>query len=274
MPETDDLTAWQLDQSAPDAYEEYLVPAILEPWAKRLIDSVQLRPDDRVLDVGCGTGIVARRATAELDADSTVVGLDRNESMLAKAADEAAGSDPAIEWRQGDAADLPFADDQFDVVCCQQALQFFDQPETALTEIRRVLAPAGRIGCSIWRPIEYQHGYIVLAEALERVVGEEAGLMIRGIFPAWDSTHVRALARDAGFDAVTLTIEIGDVRYPSVKEFVRREAASSPLADQIAELPEEVRAGLVQDVANELTEYTDDEGIISPMEASVIKSHR
>ncbi|MDQ2052745.1 methyltransferase domain-containing protein [Natronolimnohabitans sp. A-GB9] len=269
-----DLTAWQLEQSASDAYEEYLVPPILDPWAERLINSVRLGSDDRVLDVGCGTGIVARRAIAELNADSTVVGLDRNERMLAKAEEEAGGSEPAIEWRQGDAADLSFADEQFDVVFCQQALQFFDQPETALAEMRRVLAPDGRIACSIWRPIEYQPGYIVLAEALERHVGDEAGLMIRGIFPGWNTNSVRNLAREAGFDDVTLTIEIGDIRYPSISEFVRREAASSPLAEHIAGVAEDVREELIGEVTDKLIDYTDDEGIISPMETYVIKSYR
>lgn len=85
MTEKRDLTAWQLDQDSPDAYEAYLVPPILEPWAERMIDLVRLRSDDRILDVGCGTGIVARRATADLDGDSTAVGLDINEGMLAKA---------------------------------------------------------------------------------------------------------------------------------------------------------------------------------------------
>lgn len=272
MTENGDVSAWQLDEDGPEAYESYLVPPIFEPWAERMIDLVRLRSDDRILDVGCGTGIVARRATAILAGDSPAVGLDINEGMLAIAEEEAIGSEPAIEWRHGDATDLPFSDEQFDVIFSQQALQFLDQPETALREMHRVLAPEGRVVCSIWRPIEYQPAYVVLAEAFEQYVGDEAGTMIRGIFPAWNTEYIRSLAREAGFDDITITIAVGDVRYPSVETFVRREVASSPLANHIAGLAGDLREELIREVADGLTTYVDDEGCISPMETFVLNA--
>ncbi|ELY49923.1 class I SAM-dependent methyltransferase [Natronorubrum bangense] len=84
------------------------------------------------------------------------MGLDINEGMLAVAAEIAADLLHSIEWRQGDATELPFSDESFDVVCCQQALQFFDDPGAPVREMRRVLEPGGRVVLSVWRPLDYQ----------------------------------------------------------------------------------------------------------------------
>ncbi|GAB3022038.1 class I SAM-dependent methyltransferase [Natronobiforma cellulositropha] len=265
---------WQLTQSAPEAYEQYLIPPMFAPWADRLVETSAAHEGDRVLDVACGTGIVARRVATEVGTSGSVVGLDINEGMLAVAAEAAADSQPPIEWRQADATDLPFADARFDVVCCQQALQFFDDPGAALEEMRRVLTPSGRLAASVWRPLEYHPAYVVLADALERHIGEDAGAMMRSPFPSWEQADLRTLALDGGFDDVSVTIEIGSVRYPSVEEFVRREAASSPLADRLAASDRETRDELVQDVATALDTYTDDDGIVSPMESYVCTAER
>ncbi|WP_255192463.1 class I SAM-dependent methyltransferase [Natronobeatus ordinarius] len=267
-------TGWQLEQNASEAYEQYLVPSIFASWADQLVETGEIHDGDRVLDVACGTGIVARRAASRVGTSGSVVGLDVNDGMLAVAAEAAADASPSIEWRQGDATDLPFADEAFDVVCCQQALQFFDDPVAAAEEMRRVLTPGGRMALSVWRPLEFQPAYVLLADALARHVGDEAGAMMRSPFPAWDGENLRTLAQDAGFDDVSVTLEIGSVRYPSVEEFVRREAASSPLAEPLAAVEREVRDGLVREVEDALDRYLDDDGIVSPMESYVVTAER
>lgn len=267
-------TGWQLDQKAPEAYEQYLVPPIFAPWADRLLDTGNVQEGDRVLDVACGTGIVARHAAPRVGNSGSVVGLDINEGMLAVAEETATDSQPPIEWRQGDATDLPFSEGTYDVALCQQSLQFFDDAPAGIREMHRVLAPDGRMALSVWRPLDYQPGYVVLAEALEGHISGEAGAMMRSPFPALDGDYFRRHAREAGFGDVSVTIEIGDVRYPSVEEFVRREAASSPLAEPLAAAEQGVRDDLVQEVEDGLQEYIDDEGIISPMESYILTAHR
>ena len=101
---------WQLTESGPEAYEQYLVPPLFAPWAERLIAHANLQKGDRVLDVGCGTGIVARHAAARVGEQGTVVGVDINEGMLEVARTAAADLTPTIEWRQEDAMALPFPD--------------------------------------------------------------------------------------------------------------------------------------------------------------------
>ncbi|ELY57186.1 Methyltransferase type 11 [Natronococcus amylolyticus DSM 10524] len=268
--QTHSSTGWQLDRSAPEAYERYLVPAIFVPWAERLVDRADVGNGDRVLDVGCGTGVVARHAAARVGETGSVVGLDVNEGMLEVAARTATEARLEIEWRAGDATELPFSEGAFDVVCCQQTLQFVDDPTAALEEMRRVRESDGCVVISVWRPLEHQPGYVVLAEALERHVGEDAGSMMRSPFPAWRGAELRAFARDAGFGEASVAIEIGSVRYPSAEEFVRREAASSPLAEFISGVGQDVREALVSTVEGGLEAYTDDDGIVFPMESFVL----
>ena len=113
-----------------------------------------------MLDVACGTGIVARRAAGRTGAAGAVVGLDLNADMLRVARTVSADVRPAIEWREGSAAELPFPDGAFDAVFCEQAMQFFSNPVQALGEMRRVLAPRGRAAVSVCRPIRYSPAYV------------------------------------------------------------------------------------------------------------------
>src|SRR5690606_27470300 len=139
------------DKTFPEHYERQLVGPLFKPWAEDLLGRVSLAPGDRVLDIACGTGIVARLAKARLGPDSLVVGIDSSPPMIAVASER----EPTVDWRVGDAAALPVTgSDRFDLVVCQQGMQFFADRLGAAREMRRVLAPGGRAGVSTWRPIE------------------------------------------------------------------------------------------------------------------------
>lgn len=263
-------TQWQLEDTSADAYERYLVPKFFAPWAKHLTEVVALAPGERVLDVACGTGIVARHAAPRVGLGGTVVGLDRNEGMLTVARIAALEVQPVIEWRIGDAADLPFADQTFDVAFCQQGLQFFPDPVAALRELQRVLTPNGRLALAVWRSIAHSPGFVTLAEALTCSIGAEAGEIMRSPFSAWGRPQLRDLIHSAGFRDVHIEIGIGSARFPSTEEFLRQEAASSPLSGPVGALSADDRTALVRDLSERLREYTDDDGIVFPMETYVV----
>src|SRR5215211_6048459 len=233
MSELDPQQGWQLEEGSAEAYERYLVPLLFAPGAEYLIELASLGPEERLLDVACGTGIVARRAARRVGADGKVVGLDINEGMLEVARKASSDVRPAIEWHQGDATDMPLPDRAFDVVFCQQGLQFFPDRSAALGEMHRVLVQNGRLVLSILRSIEHNPGYRLLAEALERHVGLDAGAMMRSPFTSLSADELRALITGAGFRDVRIFLGVGPVRYPSVEEFLRWEGASSPLAGPI-----------------------------------------
>lgn len=265
---------WQLREQGPEAYERYLVPAFFARWADRLLALAEPRAGNRVLDVGCGTGIVARRAGVHTGASGRITGLDVNAEMLKVARRVSSTIRPEIDWRLGDAASLPFADDAFDVVLCQQALQFFADRPAALRQMHRVLAPGGRLGLNVCRPIAFSPGYGPLADALGRHVGPEAGAMMRSPFPAWSGDGLRAELAAAGFRDVRVVIDVATVRYPSPEELLRQEAASSPLAGPIGSLPPAQRAALVADVAHALRDRLDDDGVVFPMESFLVRAGR
>ena len=271
---TNKSTDWKFERGSPEAYEQYFVPVIFSPWADRLIDRATIQDGDHVLDIACGTGIVARLASPLVGETGSVVGVDNDEDMLAVATETAAEEQLTIQWREADVTDLPFSEERFDSVLCQQGLPFFDDPIPALEEMRRVVAPDGRVLLNVGRPLEYQPGWEVLAEALSRHIGDEWGAMMHGPFPAWDGEDLQRIAQDAGFDDVSVTIDIGSVRFPSVEAFISRQAATSPLAEPIGAAPTAVRDELIQDVADELEGYRDSDGVVFPFESYVMEAPR
>ncbi len=170
--------SWQVSGAAAEVYEKCFVPAIFGQWAPQLVDATGVSSADRVLDVGCGTGVLARAAADRVAAEAQVTGLDINEGMLAVAR----RIRPGVGWRQGDATALPFPDDFFDVVLSQFALMYFPDRIAALTEMRRVLKPAGRLAVAVWGPLERATGYVVLTEIAERRCGRAAADVLTAPF--------------------------------------------------------------------------------------------
>lgn len=274
MSELQQSQGWQLEESSAEAYERYLVPLFFAPGAGYLVELAMPGSGERVLDVACGTGIVARSAAPRVGLDGTVVGLDLNEGMLRVARRISSEARPPIEWRRGDATDMPFPDGAFDVVFCQQGLQFFPDQPAALREMYRVLAPNGRVALSVLRSIEHNPGYVALAEALERHVGVDSGAMMRSPFSSLSTGGLRDLIAGAGFRDARILIGIGTVRYPSAEEFLRQEAASSPLAGPIGALGDDVREALIRDLRGALQAYVDDTGIVFPAETYLAVAYR
>jgi SAM-dependent methyltransferase len=264
MPVTyDDLTRWQLDEHSAAAYERYLVPAIFAPAAEGILEALAPQPGERLLDVGCGTGVVARQAAPRVAPGGRVCGLDLNAAML----DVARASEADVDWQQGDAAAMPLADAAFDVVVCQAALMFMPDPAAAVGEMRRVLASGGRLGLSVFRDGRFNPLYAVFADLLERHVGPDAGAMMRSPFAAWRVADLRALLAGAGLRDVQVRIVCGGERYPSAAEMLRREGASSPLAGRLGALDPALRDALVRDLEDALGDHSDDDGVVVPFQA-------
>jgi ubiquinone/menaquinone biosynthesis C-methylase UbiE len=260
---------WHLAGTAAEIYHEHLVPAIFGPWAPVVVDSASLEPGERVLDVACGTGAVAREAAARVGATGTVVGLDLNPGMLAVARGVPITSGASVDWREADATAMPFPDASFDAVLCQLGLQYFPDRSAALQEMHRVAVRGGRLALMVWQSIERSPGFALLAEALERHIGAPAAATMRAPFVFADPEEVRAIIAGAGFRDVRVGGATGTVRFPSAEHFVQYQVAGSPLAGPVGEASEEARSALVTEVKAAVRPYESGEGLAFPIGAHI-----
>jgi SAM-dependent methyltransferase len=254
---------WQVSTDAAEVYESCFVPAIFDAWAGPVADAAGIRTSDRVLDVGCGTGVLAREALRRVGREGRVVGLDLNEGMLAVAA----RTEPKIEWRQGDAASLPFEDASFDVVVSQFALMYFPDRVASVGEMWRTLAPGGRLAIAAWAPIDRARGYEILVDVAARHCGREAADVLAAPFVLGDHAELARLLGDSGISGADVTRHEGSIQFPSVQEFIRIEVRGSPLADMVSD---EVMGTLAAESETALAEFVAPSGeIVMPMDANI-----
>jgi ubiquinone/menaquinone biosynthesis C-methylase UbiE len=224
-----------------EAYERVQVPGIFAGWATDLVEIADLRAGERVLDVACGTGIVVRTAAPRVGPAGHVVGVDVNDAMLAVARAQAQLAGVVIEWRQGDAATLPFPDASFDAVLCQQGLQHMDDREAAVREMRRVLAPSGRVVASMFSRRTDQEAWEAVTAPF--IGADAAARLSRGPWRRLSADEVRTLFEGAGFCTVECMTRAQVTRFESPEVFVDYQLAgqhaaifSALGAEQIADL--------------------------------------
>ena len=263
-------SGWQLSGNAPEAYERYIIPALFGEWAQDLVETAALRGGERVLDLACGTGVVARYAASVVGRTGQVVGVDVNEGMLSMARTVPPPPGTAMTWQQGDAAALPLPTAAFDVVLCQQGLQYFPQRAAALQEIARVLVPGGRLALSVWRPLERQPFFVALVAALEAHLNAEVAAPLRMAFTLGDAEELRGLVTAAGFQAPHIRLVVKQMRYSSLAEYLPGYVAATPMAGAIAAMEDTRRTELFEGLQTALRPYVDDTGLAVPMECHVL----
>lgn len=266
---------WQLSGSAPEAYEQYIGQVILSEWTRDLVEVAAVREGERVLDTACGTGMVVRHVARHVGTGGHVVGLDINASMLEMARallPQLAGA--SVTWREGNVQALPFPPAAFDVVLCQQGLQFFPDKPGALREIHRVLMPGGRLILSVLRGFQHCPWQRTLAEALARHVSAEAAASMQEVCSLGEAEELRALLTGAGFRAIHIRIESKLIRYGSLEAFALGYLAASPMARTVAALDEASRTAFLRDLRTALRGYIDDDGLAVPNESHVVVAHR
>ncbi len=219
----------QVNRSAAEVYEEFFVPALFQEWAPRVAAAADIRPGHKVLDVACGTGVLAREAARRAGPAGEVVGLDRNQGMLAVARRQA----PEIAWREGLAEALPYGMGEFDAVVSQFGLMFLDDRKRALEEMLRVLRPGGRLAVAVWDRLETSPGYAEMTALLQRLFGKQIAAGLRAPFVLGDLAELRALFAEAGMPDVQVATEVGTARFPSIESWVHTDVKGWTLADLI-----------------------------------------
>ena len=217
----------QVIKSAAEVYEEFFLPALFEQWAGRMADAAPIQAGDCVLDVACGTGVLAREAVKRSGQASQVTGLDVNEGMLAVAKRKF----PEITWKQGRAEALPFENGSFDVAVSQFGLMFFEDRQAAIKEMTRVLRSGGRLAVAVWDSLEHTPGYAAMAELLRQMFGEQAADALRAPYALGNAEQLRDLFHEAGLPQTQVMTVAGTARFPSIRSWVFTDIRGWTLAD-------------------------------------------
>ena len=252
--------------TAPENYERYFVPQIAAPLADNLLEIAALRPGERVLDVACGTGIVARQARQRVGDSASVAGLDVNPGMLA-AARSAVSPEFAIDWYESGAEAMPLADGAFDVALCQLGLQFITNKLGALREIRRVLAPGGRLVLNVPGPTPPL--FAVMADALAKHVDPRAASFVHVVFSLHDEHELRELMSAAGFQEVNVQIKPARLALPPTG-FLWQYVYSTPLASRVGEASDESRAALEHELVHEWQAFEVDGSLMCDVNVTTV----
>jgi SAM-dependent methyltransferase len=178
-----------------------------------------------------------------------------------------------VEWVEGDVGALPFGKATFDVVLCQQSIQFFSDQTSAVQEMKRVLTPGGRFALNVSRALQFNPYIRAIADALERHVSSEAGTAMRAPCGFGDAEALHELLTRAELHDIRIHIVILTIRHPSLREFISGQLAATPVAARIAELDANARITLLDDISAALWPYTDDEGLAVPYEIHVAVAH-
>jgi len=258
------------DRSMSELYDTYWVPAALDGFARGLAEHVA--PGNRVLDLACGTGLVAGYAAGRAGAEGQVVGYDPTPDLL-NAARAKSFPGAAIQWIEGSGESMPFGDDEFDVVLCHQGLQYVTDREKTFAEVRRVLKAGGMMHAGVWASAAGQPAFGFVEDALAKHIGPE-----QKPIHAWAFGGLPELergAKSAGLTVQRLETVERPWRFRSIQEFVDVQIACAGRTDEAGQLA----MGLVDlederwlpaieafgaDARAALASYVEERGLVAP----------
>lgn len=220
---------FQISAKQAEAYEARFVPALFRQWVEPVLQAAAVRPGDRLLDVACGTGVVARAAAERVAPDGSITGVHLNPAMLAVARRIA----PEIDWRQGEVVALPFNENVFDVVTCQSAIFFFADPTGALGEMGRVTRPGGRVAVQAFSSVSAQPAYGPWVDIVARHAGPDAMALLGTYWSHGDLEIMRRRCADAGLQVTAVHQHTRPAYFPSIQTMVLTEVNATPLRDRL-----------------------------------------
>lgn len=259
-----------------EGYESCMVPALFRPWATILIQAAAPKPGERILDVGCGTGIVARQVASQLQGRGTIAGLDLSPDMLAVARATAAREGLSIEWREGRAEQLPFSERSFELVLSQFALMFCADKVAALSEMRRVATDSGRVLLSVWQGLEQHPFYQTLHEVIQQRLGISS---LQDIFALGSADELRAMMVRAGFQRIEVEPMSRIARFPNPDGFLAGEievdtAAIPALQHLDAEARQKIVSAISAAMQSPLRKVTHGDQVVIRFHAHLVRAWR
>lgn len=230
-------TASFREYSGPAAqlYQEFFVPSIAAPASVGLLRVADLHPGERVVDVACGTGVLARVAAEVVGATGSVVGVDVAPDMLAVAA-EVSAMGAAIEWTEGDAVSLPLPDSSCDVALSQMGLMFVGDKAVAASELHRVVRPSGRVVVNT--PGRISPVFAAMRDAIAQNVDPGLGGFVDAVFSMPNPDIIVGLLTDAGFEDAAGEEYSAVLDLPAPAEMLWKYINATPLRAFVGQAPD------------------------------------
>ncbi len=200
-------------------YEALFVPALFEVWTKHLVEGAGVREGAHVLDVACGTGVLARSALSKTGSGGRVVGADPAPGMLAAAKE----LEPSIDWVLCSAEALEFDDRAFDCVVSQFGMMFFEDRNKSAQEMFRVLKPGGLLAIAVWQSVDHNPAYADVIGVLDEHVGSAAANALRLPYSLGNSDEVIAALESGGFRDIHVESKTEVAKFPSSRRMVEAE---------------------------------------------------
>lgn len=181
--------------SIPQNYDQYLGPFLFEPYARDLVARID-RNDGRVLELACGTGRVTAHLVKKMNKASLTV-TDINPDMLSIAREKV--KDSNIDWQTADMMELPFKNEEFDVVVCQYGIMFVPDKSKAMSEIYRVLKSGGYFHFNTWDNLDNNPVPNAVITAFRKTLSGEEGQFFDIPFSMYDPQELERLLKESGF---------------------------------------------------------------------------
>lgn len=250
-----DAMTGQVSPEAAELYERFFVPALFDQWPSRLLDLAGVGVGDQVLDIACGTGVLARAAKPRVGPTGYVCGVDLNAGMLSVAA----RAEPGVYWVQGPAESLPVPDNSFNRVCCQFGLMFFSDRQAAVAEMARVVRTGGSVCVATWADLSETPGYAAMVELLDDLFGPEPAQALAAPFSIGTPSALHDTI-STGFGKVDVRRLEGLARFPSIDAWVSTDVHAWTLRDM---LDDDQFGELLAQARIRLREFSDPAGFVT-----------
>ncbi len=253
-----------------------MVPSLFAPWASYLVERANPQTGECVLDIACGTGIVARNIAPHVGSKGNVVGLDVNPDMINTARTIAESDHIPIEWHVSPAEQLSFPNENFDLILCQFGLMFFRDRRVALKEMHRVLKSDGRVILSVWQGLGYHPFYQTLHKVSQRHLGKSS---VGAVFSLGDSAELHKLLIDSGFQHIEIESASLTAHFPNAEEFLAWEIDVDPaetpaLQNLNTDAQQIILAAVRQDMQSPLKDVMQDNQVVLRFHAHIAQARK
>jgi ubiquinone/menaquinone biosynthesis C-methylase UbiE len=267
-----DASITAFSDSVPEKYDRCLGPLLFEPFARDLVNRIDPDAVQDVLEIACGTGRLTRHLRVLLPPAIRLEALDLNPDMIAVANLRLSGED--VQWRVGDAQDLPYKADSFDLVICQFGIMFMPDKAKALAGFLRVLRPGGRLLFNTWNKIDTNEVIHIASETIDRFFPHEPPTFYRSPFSFYDEDLIRALVKEAGFSEIRVSLLKTTGTSPTAMEAAMGLVEGSPVIGFIMERGPKLLPAILQSVEKEIADRFGERPMQSPLEAWVVSGRK